>query len=46
MAISTSSFEKRGFRKTPILNGMQPLKMAVALYRTQPVKKLRFSTGC
>jgi len=25
----TSSFEKRGFRMTPIFNGLQPLKMAV-----------------
>jgi hypothetical protein len=29
MAFSTSSFEKRGFRMTPIFNGMQPSKMAV-----------------
>jgi hypothetical protein len=29
MAFSTSSFEKRGFRKTPIFNGLQPSKMAV-----------------
>jgi hypothetical protein len=29
MAYSTSSFEKRGFRMTPIFNGLQPLKMLV-----------------
>jgi len=39
MAFSTSSFEKRGFRKTPIFNGLQPSKMAAALYRTQLVEK-------
>ena len=29
LAFSTSSFEKRGFRKTPIFNGLQPSKMTV-----------------
>jgi hypothetical protein len=37
---------QRGFRKSSIFNGLQPSKMAVALYRTQLVKKHHFSTSC
>jgi len=37
---------QRGFRMAPIFVGLQPSRMAIALYRAQLVEKQSFSTCC